>query len=172
MERVNFIEHRGKKLLHLNFADCSPDEILSTMVQGYRRVYTPELQKRARALGLSELQVVTLASIVEKETARGDERPLIARVFLNRLKYRMRLQTDPTVIYGMGSRFDGNLRRRSPQFLRNAADGSDPADIIAAEINEHQMLGTFLGVGEKFLRERGVSVGIGSSWARPGYRSD
>ncbi len=90
------------------------DEILSTMVQGYRRVYTPELQKRARVMGLSELQVVTLASIVEKETGAPHERPLISGVFHNRLKKNWRLDTDPTVIYAVllsRGHFDGNLTR-------------------------------------------------------------
>jgi len=59
---------------------------------------------------LSMRQVVTLASIVEKETGAPEERPLIAAVFLNRLKRGMRLETDPTVIYGIPD-FDGNLRR-------------------------------------------------------------
>jgi UPF0755 protein len=60
--------------------------------------------------GMSLEQVVTLASIVEKETGVPEERPLIAGVFLNRLKQNMRLESDPTVIYGIDL-FDGNLRK-------------------------------------------------------------
>ena len=90
----------------------------------------------ARMPGLpleSPYQALTLASIVEKETGRAADRPLIASVFINRLRQGMRLQTDPTVIYGLGERFDGSLRRRDldadAAFNTYTRDGLPPTPI-------------------------------------------
>jgi UPF0755 protein len=83
---------------------------IDTMIKRFRQVVDP-LKDRAEEVGIPLEDVIILASIVEKETGRGDERPLIASVFLNRLKRKMRLESDPTVIYGIED-FNGNLRRK------------------------------------------------------------
>ncbi len=80
------------------------------MVAAMAQAWTPERAAAAAALHLDRHQTLTLASIVEKETGRPEERPIIAAVFLNRLRRKMRLQSDPTVIYGI-AHFDGNLTR-------------------------------------------------------------
>jgi UPF0755 protein len=76
----------------------------------FNQHFGPVQEEQARKLGFTRHQVVILASVVEKETAVAEERPLIAGVFLNRLRKRVRLQSDPTVIYGLRN-FDGNLTR-------------------------------------------------------------
>jgi UPF0755 protein len=86
--------------------------VIRTMLESFRKtVLLPEFLRRARELNLSFHQVVTLASLIEKETGRREERPLIASAFHNRLKKKMLLQTDPTVIYALPG-FDGNLRKK------------------------------------------------------------
>ncbi len=81
----------------------------------------------------SPYEALILASIIEKETGRGEDRPLVGSVFVNRLRMGMRLQTDPTVIYGLGASFDGNLRRRDLErdtpFNTYTRDGLPPAPI-------------------------------------------
>lgn len=79
----------------------SARQIVDRMVNLFRRNFTPEMRDKAKALGLTVRQAVTLASIIEKETALKQEGPLIASVYLNRLKRGMRLQADPTVQYAM-----------------------------------------------------------------------
>jgi UPF0755 protein len=92
----------------------SPRAVLARLARRFREVFEPQMERRAAELGMSVHQVVTLASIVEKETALPSERPLVASVFLNRLRRGMPLQADPTVIYGI-SGFGGNLTRRDLQ---------------------------------------------------------
>jgi UPF0755 protein len=88
-------------------------QLVSRMVAAFEKALTPELRQHAGARGLSVRELVTLASIVEKETGKADERPLVAAVYANRLKIGMGLQCDPTVIYALerAGRFNGNLTR-------------------------------------------------------------
>ncbi len=87
----------------------SSSAAVDAMVSRFRQLTTP-LEKRAEAIGMTMEDVVILASIVEKETGLAEERSMIASVFLNRLKQGMRLESDPTVIYGIKD-FNGNLTR-------------------------------------------------------------
>ncbi len=85
--------------------------IITKMAERFKSVYHGEFEALARKRGMSMKEVVTLASIIEKETMAPEERALISSVFHNRLKKRIRLQSDPTVIYAIKN-FDGNLRKR------------------------------------------------------------
>ncbi len=87
----------------------SAKQVARVLVEQFHAQWAP-LEADARARGLGQHQVVTLASIVEKETGAASERPLVASVFWNRLERGMRLESDPTTIYGIAD-FDGNLRR-------------------------------------------------------------
>jgi UPF0755 protein len=86
-------------------------QIITTMVNRFWSVFTEAWKKQSEKMGFSVHEIVTLASIIEKETGAPFERPLISSVFHNRLKRNMRLETDPTVIYGIKN-FDGNLTRK------------------------------------------------------------
>lgn len=88
----------------------TPDELIHMMINRFEEVFTPEWTTRASQLGLTVHQVVTLASIIEKEAKVPDERPHMASVFFNRLKRGMLLGSDPTFIYAakLNGDYDGN----------------------------------------------------------------
>lgn len=90
----------------------SAQAMVITMLQRFETVFTDEMEKRANEMGFSRHEVVTLASIVEKETGNAAEYPIIASVFHNRLKKGMRLESDPTVIFGIGDKYDGDITRK------------------------------------------------------------
>jgi UPF0755 protein len=89
--------------------------LLTRMVRLFQRKWADEFAARAALSGLTEIQAVTLASIVEKETGYEPERTMIARVFLNRLARGMPLQSDPTTIYALGAEFRGELTKADLQ---------------------------------------------------------
>ena len=88
-------------------------KLVKLMNDAFERALSPELRAAARDRGFTVRQLVTLASIVEKETGNPAERPLVASVYENRLRLGMALQCDPTVIYALelAGRYDGNIRR-------------------------------------------------------------
>jgi len=90
------------------------DKFRDKMIKEYRKFWNTERTSKALKLGLTPVQVMTLASIVHKETVKKDERPRVARVYLNRLKLGMPLQADPTVIFAKKkqlSNFDTIIKR-------------------------------------------------------------
>jgi UPF0755 protein len=97
---------------------ATAEQLISRMVASFQRALTPDIRERAAARGLGVRALVTLASLVEKETGKAEERPLVAAVYANRLAIGMGLQCDPTVIYALekAGRYDGNIRREDLQF--------------------------------------------------------
>jgi UPF0755 protein len=88
-------------------------DLLRTAYRAQAAALAQAWEQRAPNLPLkSPYELLILASIIEKETGQAAERDMVAGVFVNRLRIGMRLQTDPTIIYGLGSKFDGNLRKR------------------------------------------------------------
>ena len=126
--RASSIAERGPFLPHP----------MPCFVDQFERVWQ-EVETVAEKQSYARHEIVTLASIIEKETAAPEERPLIASVFHNRLKKKMRLETDPTVIYGIDE-FDGNLTRahlrgRSNPYNTYRIPGLPPGPIASPGID-------------------------------------
>lgn len=93
--------------------NASDESLLKRVHLKMQQVLAEQWQNRQQGLPLDDAyQALILASIVEKETGKGSERPIISGVFIRRLRIGMLLQTDPTIIYGMGDRYQGNIRKR------------------------------------------------------------
>jgi UPF0755 protein len=95
-----------------------PSVLIQMMVTRFKAVFDEGLRRQAEAHGMSVHDAVTLASLVEKETAKAEERPLVAAVYRNRLKIGMGMQADPTVVYALqkAGRYDGNIHHDDLQF--------------------------------------------------------
>jgi len=94
--------------------ETTPRKIITAMVNRFQEMFTENWNEQAKRLGLTIHEIVTLASIIEKETGVPDERKMISSVFHNRLRKKMRLESDPTVIYAIPD-FNGNLTRKHLQ---------------------------------------------------------
>ncbi|MGH8498183.1 MAG: endolytic transglycosylase MltG [Methylococcales bacterium] len=109
-------------------------DLLQRAYKGMQDALAEAWGNRQDGLPLSNAdELLTLASIIEKETGAAEERPMIAGVFIRRLNVGMRLQTDPTVIYGIGSVYDGNIRKKDLQtdtpYNTYTRDGLPPTPI-------------------------------------------
>ena len=121
-----------------NFAKgADPKDIFSIMVHRLRENLNQSLKQRAKELNMSEKEVLTLASIIEKEAQVDSERPIISAVYHNRLKKKMRLQADPTVVYGIKRISDGITRsdlRRDTPYNTYVKEGLPPGPIASPGI--------------------------------------
>ncbi|MFM8757920.1 MAG: endolytic transglycosylase MltG, partial [Methylophilaceae bacterium] len=116
LEFVGAVENHPEGLFYPDTYYFNPNtsdrEILKRAYDTMQRKLLREWQIRDQGLPYkTPYDALIMASIIEKETGRSSERAMIAGVFLNRLRIGMRLQTDPTVIYGLGQKFDGNIRK-------------------------------------------------------------
>jgi len=89
----------------------SAKDIMRMMVTRFSKMFTPDMQKRAAEIGMTIPQVITLASLIGKESGYKEEKPLISAVFHNRLKKRMKLQCDPTAVYDLKN-FSGSITKK------------------------------------------------------------
>jgi UPF0755 protein len=122
-----------------NFRRKTPArKIVATMLEQLQKRWPPEWAQRATILEMTLHQVLTLASIIEKESGNFEEQPVISSVFHNRLRKGMRLQADPTVIYGIKN-FDGNITRRDlmthTPYNTYMIDGLPPGPIANPGVN-------------------------------------
>jgi UPF0755 protein len=93
-------------------------EILNGMVSQFKEAFGPDERRRAAEIGMTPREVVILASLIEKETSRIEEKPLVSAVFQNRLRIGMKLDCDPTIIYALkrAGPFEGPLRTKDLKF--------------------------------------------------------
>jgi UPF0755 protein len=124
-ERIRDLDPEATDLEGYLFPETYPiprqwaaDRVIAAMVDRFKATYTEDLRHKAREQGLTTRQVVTLASLVEKETAKDEERPMVAAVYRNRMRIGMGMQADPTVVYALqkAGRYDGNIRREDLAF--------------------------------------------------------
>lgn len=115
---LEFLKKRNRPLLegflfpntYHFIKEMEPEEVIRTMVNQFIKIFHHEWMEKASHLDITPMEAIILASIIEKESSLPHERPIISAVFHNRLKKKMPLQSDPTVIYGI-SHFDGNLTK-------------------------------------------------------------
>ena len=134
--------------------------ILSNAYDKMEKLLQREWEGRDNNLPLnSAYEALILASIVEKETGQVNERRLIAGVFINRLRHGMRLQSDPTVIYGMGKTFDGNIRlrdlRRDTPYNTYTRKGLPPTPVAMPGKHALQAVLHPMATGALFFVSRG-----------------